>query len=123
MEANSPLQAAQGHAACEEWESSSPINVTPLTLMTAKNLATGSFFCIVVIKVPFAVIIIWINQLKAPQLFGTARSTLDLIFLGLSMWAGYHATGIFVCFGNTRFLFTVHRLDEIAKCNQENLKR
>jgi len=39
------------------------------------------------------------------------------------MQAGYHATGIFVCFGNTRFLFSVHGLDEIAKCNKENLKQ
>lgn len=74
-----------------------------LDFSDSKEFGYSITFYEVVVKIP--VIIVWRNQFKALCFFGKVLSPLDLIFLGLSMWAGYHATGAFVCFGNTRFLF------------------
>lgn len=75
----------------------------PLDFSDSKEFGNSIIFYDVAVKIP--VIILWRNQFKALCFFGKVLSPLDLIFLGLSMWAGYHATGAFVCFGNTRFLF------------------
>lgn len=75
----------------------------PLDFSDSKDFGYRIIFYDVVVKNP--VIIIWRNQFKSLCFFGKVLSPLDQIFLGLSMWAGYHATGAFVCSGNTRFLF------------------
>lgn len=74
-----------------------------LDFSDSKEFGNSIIFYDVVVKIP--VIIMWRNQFKALCFSGKVLSPLELIFLGLSMWAGYHATGAFVCFGNTRFFF------------------